>query len=97
MRVPANAAAQGELLARWRMADVKRTLLAGQLDGLGADRALRKLGFGDVGDPLEVVVTRVAEVSCSEAEEDRDGAAVAALVLQVVGAVLGAHLGPRDI
>ena len=76
---------------------MQRTLLPGQLDGLGADRTLRELGFGDVGDPLEVVVTGVAEVSRSEAEEDGDGAAVAALVLQVVSAVLGAHLSPGDI
>ena len=34
----------------------------------------------------------VAEVGGAEAEEDGDGAAVAALVLQVVGAVLWTHL-----
>ena len=34
----------------------------------------------------------VAEVGGAEAEEDGDGAAVATLVLQVVGAVLGTHL-----
>jgi len=97
VRVPADAATQGELLPRGRVADVKRALLPGQLDGLGADGALRQLGFGDVGDPLEVVVAGVAEVSGAEAEEDGDGAAVAALVLQVVGAVLRTHLSPRDV
>ena len=35
----------------------------------------------------------VAEVGGAEAEEDGDRAAVAALVLQVVGAVLWTHLG----
>ena len=34
----------------------------------------------------------VAEVGGAEAKEDGDGAAVAALVLQVVGAVLRTHL-----
>ena len=42
-------------------------------------------------------LAHVAEVRSSEAEEDGDGAAVATLVLQVVGAVLGTHLGLRDV
>lgn len=37
--------------------------------------------LGDVGNPLEVVVAGVAEVSRAETEEDGDRAAVAALVL----------------
>ena len=37
----------------------------------------------------------IAEVSGAEAEKDRDGAAIPALVLQVIGAVLGAHLQER--
>ena len=37
-----------------------------------------------------------AEVGGAEAEEDGDGAAVAALVLQVICAVLGTHLGERS-
>ena len=37
----------------------------------------------------------VAEVGGAEAEEDGDGAAVAALVLQVVGPVLRTHLGRK--
>ena len=45
---------------------------------------------------LEVVVTGVAEVGRPEAEEDGHRAAVAALVLQVVRAVLRAHLGLKD-
>jgi len=90
--VPANAAAEGKLFPSGRVADVQRALFACQLDGLRADGALRQFGLGHVGDPLEVVVAGVAEVSRAEAEEDGDGAAVAALVLEVVGAVLRAHL-----
>jgi hypothetical protein len=36
-------------------------------------------------------------VGRAEAEEHRDGAAVPALILQVVGAVLGTHLSPGDV
>ena len=38
-------------------------------------------------------MTGVAEVGGAETEEDSYGAAVATLVLQVVRAMLGAHLG----
>ena len=76
MRVPANAAAQGELLPGGRVANVEGALLSRQLGGLRDDGALRQLRLGHVGDPLEVVVARVAEVSRPEAEEDGDGAAV---------------------
>ena len=60
---------------------------------LRCDRALREFWLGDVGDPLEVVVAGVAEVSGAETEEDGHRAAVPALVLQVVSPVLGTHLG----
>ena len=39
----------------------------------------------------------VTEVSGAEAEEDGDGAAISALVLQVVSPVLGTHLGLADV
>jgi len=42
-------------------------------------------------------VARVAEVRGAKAEEDSDGAAETALVLQEVGAVLGAHLRAGDV
>ena len=42
-------------------------------------------------------MTGVTEVSGAEAEEDCDRAAVSALVLQIVGPVLGAHLSLADI
>ena len=48
--------------------------------------------FGNVCDPLEVVVARVAEVGVPEAEEDGDWATVATLVLQKVSPVLQTHL-----
>ena len=60
--VPADPAAQGELLAGGRMFDVERTLLPLDGDSLGTHGALRQVRLGDVGHPLEVVVTRVAEV-----------------------------------
>ena len=60
-------------------------------------RALGQLRFGDVGDSLEVVMTQVAEMGRPEAEEDGHRAAIATLVLQVVRAVLGTHLGLKMI
>ena len=49
--------------------------------------------LGNVGDPLEVVMTRVTEVGRAETEEDGHRTAVAALVLEEVCAVLRTHLG----
>ena len=46
---------------------------------------------------LEIVVTGVAKVSGTEAEENGDGAAVAAFILEKVGPVFGAHLSARDV
>ena len=59
--------------------------------------ALGQLRFGDVGDSLEVIMTRVTEMGRPEAEEDGHRAAIATLVLQVVRAVLGTHLGLKMI
>ena len=42
-------------------------------------------------------MTRVAKVSGAEAEENGDGAAIAAFILEKVGPVFGAHLSPRDV
>jgi hypothetical protein len=60
-------------------------------------RTRGQLAFRYVGEPLELVVAGLAEVGGAEAEEDGDGAAVAALVLEEVGPVLGAHSGPRYV
>lgn len=79
------------------MHHVQRTIVAGQLLGLRSGRTVRQLRPRYAGQPLEVIVARVAEVRRAEAEEHGDGAAVAALVLQKVGAVLGAHLGTGDV
>ena len=54
--------------------------------------ALGELRLGHASQPLEVVMARGAEVGGAEAEVDGHGAAVATLVLQEVGAMLGAHL-----
>jgi len=58
-------------------------------------RTVGQFLLGDARHPLEVVVTSVAEVCRSEAEEDCHGAAVSTLVLQEVCPVLGTHLA-RD-
>lgn len=50
--------------------------------------------LGHFGDVSEVFVTGVAKVRRAEAEEHGHRATVTALVLQVVGSVTGAHLGP---
>ena len=42
-------------------------------------------------------MTRVTEMGCPEAEEHGHRAAIATLVLQVVRAVLGTHLGLKMI
>ena len=55
-------------------------------------RTVGQIGLGDVRNPLEVIVAGIAEVGCSEAEEDGHRTAVATLVLQEVCAMLGAHL-----
>ncbi len=60
--VPADPAAEGELLSGGRMLDVERTLLALHGHALRADGALRQVRLGDVRHPLEVVVTGVAEM-----------------------------------
>jgi len=87
VRVPADAAPQGELLPGRGVADVQGALLPRQLDGLGANRALGQLGLGHVRDPLEVVVAGVAEVGGAEAEEDGHGAAVPGIVCKRVDEV----------
>lgn len=55
---------------------------------------MRKILLGYSCHPLELFMTWVTEVCCTEAEEHGHGAAVAALVLQEVSAMFGAHLGP---
>ncbi len=60
--VPTHPAPQSELLSGRRVLDVERTLLPLHGNPLGTYGALRQVCLGDVGHPLEVVVTRVAEV-----------------------------------
>ena len=93
MGVPTDATAKGKFFSSGGMLHVKRTLRALERNSLGSHWALGQLLLGNVGDSLEVIVTRITEVSCPETEEDGHGAAVATLVLQVVRAVLGTHLG----
>ena len=75
---------------------MQRTLCSFQWFGAGADRALGELGLGHAGEALEVVVARIAEVGRPKAEVDSDRAAVAALVLQEVCTMFGAHLRERE-
>ena len=95
--VPADSAAQGELLPGGRVGHVEGALVTVQLPQLGPYRALGQGVLGHVGHPLEVVVASVAKMGVSEAKEDGDRAAVAALVFQVVGAVLETHLGAGHV
>ena len=81
MGVPTDATPKGKLLSRSGMLYVKRTLRALERNSLGSHWALGQLLLGNVGDSLEVIVTRITEVSCPETEEDGHGAAVATLVL----------------
>lgn len=46
---------------------------------------------------VDIVVAHLTEVSRAEAEVHRHGAAVTALVLEIIHAVLRAHLGSRHI
>ena len=92
LRIAAYSTTESKFLAGQRVFDVQRAL--DPLQGLctGPHGTLRQLRLGDAGDALEVIVARVAEVRCSEAEVDGYRAAVATLVLQEVSAVFGTHL-----
>jgi hypothetical protein len=76
---------------------MKRTFFAGKLNCLRTNWTLWQLGLGHVGDSLEVIMARVAEVSRAEAEEDSDGATVPALVLQIVCTMFRTHLCPGNV
>lgn len=95
--IATDAAAEGELLAGGRMHYVQRTFVAQQLLGLRSGWALGQLDLGYIGQSLEIVVAGVTEVCGSKAEEYRHRAAVAALVLQEIGAMLRTHLCPGHI
>ena len=97
MGISAHPASECEFFSGWRMFNVERTFFAVHLRAFGAHRTLGQLGLGQVSHSLEIVVTGVAEMGRAEAEEHGDGATVSALVLQVVGAVFGAHLGPGHV
>ena len=97
MRVSTDATAKGKFFARGGMLYVKGAFLAVQLNALWPHGALGQVRLGQVGHPLKVVVTRVAEVGRAEAEEDGHRAAVAALVLEIIGAVFGTHLSLRHV
>lgn len=90
--VPTNATAEGELFARERMLDVQRTFVTLELNGAWSGGTARQLSLGDIRNSLEIVVAGIAEMSGAETEEDGDGAAISAFVLQKVRSVFGAHL-----
>lgn len=79
------------------MDDMKGTLVAQQLFGLGPGGALGQLDLGYVGQALKVIVARIAKVGGAKAKEHRHRAAVAAFVFEKIGAMFGAHLGARHI
>jgi len=95
--VAADATSEGKLLPCGGVLHVQGALHTLQLGAPGPSRTVWQVGLGNVGDPLELFMTKVTEVSRAEAEEHSHRAAVATLVLQVVSAVLGAHLGLADV
>ena len=60
-------------------------------------RASGQLIFRHGSDALKIVMTTVAEMCRSEAEENGDGATVATFVLQEVSSVSWAQLGLGDV
>ena len=68
------------------------TLCPLQWLGSWPNRALWQLGHGHAGQPLEVVVTWATEMGGSEAEVDRNRAAVSTFVFKEVCAMLGTEL-----
>ncbi|KAH9391121.1 hypothetical protein TYRP_006716 [Tyrophagus putrescentiae] len=96
VRIAADATAEGKLLPGGRVEDVQWTaLLTLQRHTARPHRTLRIVLQHD--QPLKVLVAGVAEVRAAEAEVHRHRAAEAALVLQVVGAVLRADLRLGDV
>ena len=68
------------------------TLCPLQRLGTGPHWTLGQLRLHNAGQPLEVVMTGVAEVGGAETEIDSHRAAIATLVLKEVCSVLGTHL-----
>lgn len=97
LRISAHSASERKLLAGGRMDHVQRTVFAQQLMSLRASRTPRQIALRNACQPLKIVVTRVTEVRCAEAEEHGNGTAVAAFVLEEVSAVLRTHLGTRHV
>jgi len=63
------------------------TFISGNFSRPGSNWAARQVFFGNISEPTEILMTRLAKMSSSKAEPDGDGAAVAALVLQKVFSV----------
>lgn len=95
--VSANAAAQCEFFASWWMHHVQRTVFAEQLLRFGSCWTFGEFMFRYISQSLEVVVARVTKMRRTEAKVDRHRTAEPALVFQVIGAVLRAHLQMRNI
>jgi len=76
---------------------MKRTFLLVQCNCFRSHGALRQLSLWDIRHSLEVVMAAITEVRCSKAEKHRHATAVSALVLQVICAMLRAHLSLADI
>lgn len=97
MGIPADSAAQRELLSRCGMSHVQWTHVALQLSASGTRGAMGQHLLRSTHHSVDVIVAQLAEVGRPKAEEDGDGATVATLVLQIVHAVLGTHLSARDV
>lgn len=72
-------------------------LLSDIIEIIFTSRTRGQLAFGYIGDALKIVVAGVAEVGCTEAEEDSRRATVTTLVLEKVSSMLWTHLSPCHV
>lgn len=66
--IPADSTAQSKLLPSWGVLDMQGAFSPLQGFCAGPHGTLRELRLGDAGQPLEVVVTRIAKVGGAKAE-----------------------------
>jgi hypothetical protein len=92
VEISADTTAESKLLTCRRVIDVKWTFLSEELGRFWSSWTFRKFYLRNVGQTLKIIVASVAEVSCSETEENRDRATVATLVFKKIHPVFGAHL-----
>jgi hypothetical protein len=92
VEISADTTAESKLLTCRRVIDVKWTFLSEELGRFWSSWTFRKFYLRNVGQTLKIIVASVAEVSCSETEENRDRATVATLVFKKIHPMFGTHL-----